>query len=380
MGTSCSQIISARQTLTPKPTFKPYTQEEISKFKGTLGSAFPSSALTVNLGLRSSSTTAKPSSWRVKTTTTQSYATTTPSPMNRQQSSDEQENKRWKWPSEEIDRNAENRNYQQENLNTRSTIPPAKLFTWTPQLNEETNSVGPIQKGKPSPYADYQQPSTTTTHRTPTAGWMSLLAATFNGLQQHMKPSPESYKQPTVQKQTSPSIAQWVSINDGLSNTVAQDQVFTSKWAPENQREVVSMKGNKISLITGSSNREKVNKPAPVSSMTLPPEVSVSSHVIGLRVKPKSLNHYGFVENIQGVAVETDGQNVNLSDLIMRQPLPSRPPRYLTWAQDRQRHLSARNLPQEYHSRQYYHQQDDPRHHQFSSVASEWRPMFFAGQ
>ncbi len=36
VGSSCSQIIAARQIKTPKPTFKPYTREEINKFKGYL--------------------------------------------------------------------------------------------------------------------------------------------------------------------------------------------------------------------------------------------------------------------------------------------------------------------------------------------------------
>ena len=382
VGSSCSQIISARQTHT-KPTFKPYTQDEISKFKGTLGSSFPSSVLTVNLGLQQTAkqtgsvqtTTVKPISWRIKTTTT------APS------SSAVEHETKWKWPTDkEIDRNAENWNHNREKVDTQpTTLLPPKLSTWTPQLSADAADDSKLSdqktsfRIKPNPVSEYQFPSTTTTHRPPTSGWISLLAATLkNGLQQqHNKHSPESFKQPNAHKPTSPPISPWIP-SDEISNSVARDPASSMGWTAENHREVVSMKGNKISLITGPSNRQKINnKPPQSSSITLPPEVSVSSHLIGLRVKPKSLNHRGNFENIQGVAVETDGENVNLSDLIMRQPLPPRPARYLTWTQDRQRQLSARNLPQFDSTRRYYQQQDDPRHHHFSSADSEWRPIYF---
>jgi len=65
--------------------------------------------------------------------------------------------------------------------------------------------------------------------------------------------------------------------------------------------------------------------------IVIPPEVSVSSHAIGVRVKLKSL-FAPFLETIQGVSVETDGENVNLSKLIMRDHPKdmSRPSRYLS--------------------------------------------------
>jgi hypothetical protein len=43
--------------------------------------------------------------------------------------------------------------------------------------------------------------------------------------------------------------------------------------------------------------------------------------VIGLRVKPKSLGGATFIERVQGATIETDGENVNLSDLIMKHDL-----------------------------------------------------------
>jgi len=101
----------------------------------------------------------------------------------------------------------------------------------------------------------------------------------------------------------------------------------TKHWAPKPSKphQFVTTKGNKISLITGASKPWAGQRD--ILTATPPPEVSVSSHVIALRVRPraKALRH---VETVQGVGVETDGSGVNLSDLIMRDPLPSSRRRY----------------------------------------------------
>lgn len=55
--------------------------------------------------------------------------------------------------------------------------------------------------------------------------------------------------------------------------------------------------------------------------------------MIGLRVKPKSLGGATFIEKVQGATIETDGENVNLSDLIMKHELPPRRARFLPYTQ-----------------------------------------------
>ena len=63
---------------------------------------------------------------------------------------------------------------------------------------------------------------------------------------------------------------------------------------------------------------------------TVLPEMSVSSHGIGLKIKPKSLKGVIFVQNVQDVAIETDdGGEREFKRLdIMKQKLPRRPARF----------------------------------------------------
>lgn len=228
---------------------------------------------------------------------------------------------------------------------------------------------------------------------------MSLLAASLKaGLQQSRPAISEpliGFNQPAAVTKLAPtSITQWMSSADEsiTSNNIAvREPVHPVSWPIENQREVITTKGNKISLITGSSNKQKlIYKQAGVevpqtsssssnsnSNVFLPPEVSISSHVIGLRVKPKSLDHT-FVEQIQGVTVETDGEDVNLSDLIMKEPLPPpRSARFFGWQGQMIPVTPVRNLAEDFRNRRQFQPKIDvPSGSLSHDYGAKWRPIY----
>ncbi len=140
-------------------------------------------------------------------------------------------------------------------------------------------------------------------------------------------PSPEPVRKPQPQQ----SLPAWNWVDADANSLVWSDESIRNPQPNVNLHEVVSTKGNKLSLITGAK-RPIQATPAPSTRpvFQLPPEVSISSQVIGLNVKPRSLSFPTHVERVQGVPIETDGSNVNLSHLINRQQLP-RPARLLAY-------------------------------------------------
>ncbi|XP_057371647.1 uncharacterized protein LOC130692532 [Daphnia carinata] len=410
VGSSCSQIISARQTQTAKPTFKPYTKEEIDKFKGGLGSRFPPKigSSSVNIQSPNVSTTEKPSTeklnslWRIRTTLppvptiTSSTTTIRPNPVKSKPADNWSSG--WKWPAH-IE-SAASENHKQDEIESSNQRVESGTSEWAavkPSSQGQTGfSVHPVRTNifSAKPYSakekhDYVKGSSIL-HRPEgnmkipaTAGsnhasWLSLLAASLSVLhnQNHSQrphshlqetrtpPPPLPLSEPFPMKTTSrpfklrpdSSVApveqdRWHSL--ALTNKEEENSLIEPKKPsgvvgysislPEKEEdyrhhEVISSKGNKISLITGALNRNKQtqnpvkavqNNQHKANSANLPPEVSVSSHVIGLRIKPKSLGGTAFIEHVQGTALETDGENVNLSDLIMKHDLPQRPARFL---------------------------------------------------
>lgn len=414
VGSSCSQIISARQTQTAKPTFKPYTKEEIDKFRGGLGSRFPPKlgSSSVNFQRPNVSTTEKPSTeklnslWRIRTTlppiptTTSSTTTTRPNPVKSKPVDNWSSG--WKWPTQIESAASEGHKQDEiESSNQRVESGTSKWAVVKPspqgfQKNQTVFSGHPVRTNifSANPYSAKEKhdnvKGSSVIHRPEgnvkipdTAGsnhasWLSLLAASLSVLhnQNHSKrpnshlqetrtpPPPLPHSAPFPMKTTSrpfklrpgSSVApveqdRWHSL--ALTNKEEENSLIESKKPsavvgysislPENEEnyrhhEVISSKGNKISLITGALNRNKQTQNSvkavqsnqhKVNSANLPPEVSVSSHVIGLRIKPKSLGGNTFIEHVQGTALETDGENVNLSDLIMKHDLPQRPARFL---------------------------------------------------
>lgn len=410
VGSSCSQIISARQTPTAKPTFKPYTKEEISKYKGTLSSRFPPKVDQANVDSSQSSsstsatTTEKPATankhlWRIRTTlspssttsaTTTTVTTTTtrrPSPAKNKPSSIW--NGKWKWPTH-IDSAAAAASEDGERVKTDSgnqrieTVTPDTVPIMVSSSMSVQREPSSASNTKPYQAVNNKQDSRVTfatskpSTGTHNGGWFSMLAASLNVLQSHQ--SILQRHQPQQQQQTKATSSTPFPVRivsrptkprthpttiapanqDRWNSPTLTEEANSLVWKPDegdsdqqpispprdiqnyHHHEVISNKGNKISLITGASTRNKqANKPQ--SSPTPPPEVSVSSHVIGLRVKPKSLGLPTHIEHIQGVAIETDGESTNLSDLIMKQALPpSRPSRYLQHPQ-RSSSLTVRN-------------------------------------
>jgi len=325
-----------------------------------------------------------------------------PQPVQERHKPDQYESiSRWKWPIEA--------SAKEDVDEIKTTTPaPVKLSTWTPQLNNNDANVRNtvMFRIKPHPFADYQRyktPGSSTISSVGSSdggggGWMSLLAASLKaGLQQSRPATSESligFNQPAAVTKLAPtSITQWISSADEsiTSNNIAvREPVHTaSSWPTENQREVITTKGNKISLITGSSNKQKLTyKQAAVpqtsssssysnTNVFLPPEVSVSSHVIGLRVKPKSLDHT-FVEQIQGVAVETDGEDVNLSDLIMKEPLtPPRSARFFGWQGQMIPVTPVRDLAEDFRNRRQFQPKIDGASGPLShGYGAKWRPIY----
>ena len=434
-GSSCSQIISARQTLTVKPTFKPYTKEEINKFKGTLSSRFPSKvggAPAINLA--SSTTTPatamkKTSSgtnhlWRIRTTSpapsSTSLSTTTAAPSttatrpnpSRSKPSNNWNNggSRWKWPThigsaafedrerDEVDSSSTN---QRIETVTSVAVKSTPLSAGYQQTTKKPATNFSAFNGKPYPvkpenYYENKDTFLPTTTSRPNGekskvpltaannnnggGWFSMLAASLSTLQNHQtlpqrtqQPQHQKSKttlstpfpvkiisrpaklRPNYQRTTTTTAVPTLQQQDGWNPTgwTGHQDANYLEWKPEktaepilsitladnqnyHHHEVVSSKGNKISLITGARNKlakQPIVQQEDSAAATVPPEVSVSSHVIGLKVKPKSLEGATFIEHVQGVAIETDGENVNLSDLIMKQELPRRPARYLPHTQ-----------------------------------------------
>jgi hypothetical protein len=190
-----------------------------------------------------------------------------------------------------------------------------------------------------------------------TRDWMAMLAASLVGfnnqnrvqsnipqgqvvkMQQVRKnettknPKPQiasESKFPAMSSSMNPDPITRTAVSDGK---VAGELILTqsTNYNEHNLHEIISTKGNKISIITGPNTRKKINNITPQNQHIIPPEISITSHAIGLRVKPKSLSA-PFLETIQGVSVETDGEDVNLSKMIMRDhPINiSRPSRYLS--------------------------------------------------
>ena len=377
VGRSCSQIISARQTQTVKPTFKPYTKEEINKFKGTLGSRFPPkvASSTLNSGMpeisATTTTTENPSTekltnlWRIRTTLPSNPATNIlySSPLSSTTTTRPVQNKpsnnwssRWKWPTHigsvaSEDHKQDEIESNNQRVETVTSEPIFAVVKSSPQvaLRHPTNvSEYPIRTNTYSvkPYTTKEKndhskenypihrPEEIAKLAVATAGnnngnWLSLLAASLTVLQnqyQNLNPSQRPQPQQTMQqtkipppplplsspfpqktvskpvKRPNPTVApiqqdRWnspVSTNAEEENSLSWPEKasgFTgySISLPENDQdyhrhEVISSKGNKISLITGSSTRNK-HTHNPVKAVqsnqynayrdNLPPEVSV---------------------------------------------------------------------------------------------------------
>lgn len=374
VGSSCSQIISARQTQTAKPTFKPYTKEEINKFKGSLGSRFPpkvtpstisSEPSEISTATTEKPTTEKPSSvWRIRTTsppnpTTTAISssslssTTTTRPIKNIPSSNW--SSRWKWPthigsvaSEDHKQDEiESSNQRVETVTSEPTTVAVKSSPQKGALNHPTYfSEFPIRSNTYSvkPYTTRekydsnkdnsypkQRPEGINTKPPVATGnnnWLSLLAASMSALQ-NQKQNLNAAQRPQTLQQTkghppalplstqfpvktvskpvklrpnptttppAPEQDRWNS--PALTNTEEENSLSWPEKAsgftgysislPENDQdyhrhEVISSKGNKISLITGSSTRNKqANKPVKAlqsyqnaNRANLPPEVSV---------------------------------------------------------------------------------------------------------
>lgn len=403
VGSSCSQIISARQQMTAKPTFKPYTKEEMEKFKGTLNSKLASNVYA-NLFKSNSSTTTteKPSTslhlWRIRTTpstTTHSSPSTTTTTTTAQPTRNNKPSSNWssiwKWPGQATPTNKEEvkdvviqaNNQRVESVTSGSIKTPSFGFQRNPLPTLRTK-FNPFKASTPRPEEKINALSANG------GNWLSLLTASLSALQNHQgnsqkhalshqpqtkatvsTPKPPLFiSRPTKSRPLPTSATTPVSHQQNWDSPTWSNEANVLNWGPEEnmgknqpeniqnyfQHEVISSKGNKISLITGSGNRHKtVNKPVQptrYNNVVLPPEVSVSSHVIGLSVKPKSLESGpAFIENVQGVAIETDGENLNLSDLIMKEDLPRRPARYLPLTQ---RYPSTRGDQPIRNPRQFY--------------------------
>lgn len=318
VGSSCSQIISARKVPTPKPTFKPYTKEDREKFKLAYNQVFgPTALLTASLSEKATvkstattTTTPKPLStsiWRVRTTTSPNYIRTATTPKTITTTttlttktkptlssaikefainSAIESVSKWKWPSESI--------------NNRNTMlvhsAPMKLANPNGTPNKPTAlSAFPHQDNKQS-----------------MSKWLSSLLVTSinnaiaqkkaqnNAVHQHNSYKPEVYHNEIKQK------------------PVESVQALVGK-------EVINTKGHKTTIITGSSVRQQQLKNSQVhqaneNNVKLPPEFTVSSHGIRLQVAPKSrVQSARFVQNYQGVDIEMDDEDdANLSELIMK--------------------------------------------------------------
>ena len=386
VGSSCSQIIQSpsRNLPTPRPTFKPYTKG----FNRTLNYPFLPTVLTLNLGVRNSSTTTPQplqSLWRTRTTTTtqsplvmtttlptSDFVTATVSEKSRPVASGANQ---WKWPESsnvlpekrkpEVSSNivsdtasavsAWNLKGSQSVASHQSEWPIRKSSYWskfpTSTNNHNSNEANDIKATTFRPIQSSTPPYT--------RGWMAMLAASLAGFNNQHRVQSNNPQVQVVQtqqvrknetmKNPKPQMSSEVKyiirpqtppVKAGATRTVASDgkvagELILTQSTNHNEHhlhEIISTKGNKISLITGPNTRKKINNIAPQNQhVVIPPEVSVSSHAIGLRVKPKSLSA-PFLETIQGVSVETDGENVNLSKLIMRdhpKDMP-RPSRYLS--------------------------------------------------
>lgn len=175
-----------------------------------------------------------------------------------------------------------------------------KLQTWVPNTTTPPTPPTSSRKTTTQPPASFNG-----------GGWISLLSSSLANWNRS--------NQKTTQKPMKPwKSSSWSPIKP--IEPVEPTNYWSPKPKPKPQPnyEIKSTRGNTVSLITASK-----TPVAPSYSVTLPPEVSVSSHVIALQVKPRHRSLPAHVETIQGVGVETDASNVNLSDLIMRDPLPS---------------------------------------------------------
>ena len=327
-----------------------------------------------NTGLRIRTTTAptptrRPNPVYIRSTTT---TTTAAPPATKSTTKYPELWNQWRWPSYsgQTTEKSIDRFYVHTTQSPVTTTEAGGLSTWT--LPESTTTTAPTTTKSTTAYQGH---------------WLSLLSATLNGLQKNQKKPASTVSKPTVLKPVAPSIVKETTAAPAILRPVAQtpnkyaavrpavskpavvvrpvtpsvgsssqsyDYSSSAEWSDENQNslvwkpesadhqqgvitirqpavvsthEIVSTKGNKISLITGS--KRQPTPPPSYAGFPLPPEVSISSQVIGLKVKPKSLRHPPHVENVQGVQIETDGQDVNLSQLIMSQNIP-RPARYLT--------------------------------------------------
>lgn len=360
VGSSCSQIISARQTQTAKPTFKPYTKEDIEKFKGGLGSRFPPKVVppSVNYQTPNISTTEKPSTaklnslWRIRTTlppiptTLSSTTTTRPNPVKSKPTDNWSSG--WKWPiniaavASEGHKQDETESGNQRVESGTSEWAAVNSFPYGLQKNQTDFSRHPVRTNTFSvkPYFAKEKHDnnkvTSAAYRpegnvklpagagSNNASWLSLLAASLSALhnQNHSQrphshlqetktaPPPLPHSAPFPMKTTSRPVKRRP---DSPAATVEHDrwhsQALTNKeeensltWPnkasgsvgysislPENDQayhhhEVISSKGNKISLITGPLTRNKQtqnpvkavpNNQHKANSANLPPEVSV---------------------------------------------------------------------------------------------------------
>ena len=398
--------VSARPTKTAKPTFKPYTREDIDNNKSILSLLYlPSSKATstprpTSNVLRIRTTTARPVSYSASpnvspTTRPATLRTTTAAPSQMPPpsvniSANRFSLNKWMWPSstteQPIDRNEVKLQTWTLAQSNPTTEKPAfvenrvKLYTWTPRLNAttkpaSTTTAAPVQvKTTSKPNSNYQ------------GTWLSLLSATLNGLQKSKNPNTPNLNAPLPPpppplRQSKPQTVQFYS-TAGQSAAAAASveskpqlqvqpqtgQVYlnvnnvyrpeeeakadavsfssNAEWSDEqnllvfadsaeetrpaanagqitvklpavvNHHEIISTKGNKISLITA------VKRPAvqvttstqPPTIRQLPAEVSISSHVIGLKIKPKSLRLPS--------QVKTDGRHADFSRFIAKEELP----------------------------------------------------------
>lgn len=436
VGSSCSQIISAREVSTQRPTFKPYTQQEIEKNREIIRQFLPyldklkssaevtsppattttrpvtitRRAVTTTTQTPTTSTTTKANSvWRVRTTPAPRLTNTASSSLYSSLRSTTQSSNDivapskkspavnkpvWKWETpakaaaeerSQVEAQTESfrpivkwepmrdvtwRPLTEQRFQVETQTESFKLSTWT--LPQETATQSPFVQSTPG-VRRRNRPKVkpkTTPRPTYQGNWLSLLSAAING--QAVQGSPDGgvrhvqqlvalkpprlasnlvkIQQPNAEDIVHYSVPSW-------SDT--KNSVIWNEEADVGHREIVSTKGNKISLITGSSRRTPTPKPV---STFLPEEVAVSSHVIGLRVKPKSLGP-SFHEEVQGVNIETDGQDINLTDLIMKENIP-RPARYLPetahYQQPIQHYSPQAGQPEIARSRQHTPVQNQP--------------------
>lgn len=335
VGSSCSQIISARKVPTPKPTFKPYTKEDKEKLKLAYSQVFgPTALLTASLTpnkLAPTTTTTTttprpttPSIWRVRTTaattlkpaitasvssppstTTKSRPTLSSAIKEFAINSALESVSKWKWPSETINRNT---------MVVQSN--PMKLAV-------PISTSKPVKNGaafSPAAAAAAAADNSNNKNGASMSKWLSslIVASLNNAIAQkinapHVDQQKHHYNKPHVQNNEVKLVNNYNKPVEHVDTSSEPVQQFIGK-------EVINTKGHKTTIITGSSVRQQIKNNQQLNNnqnVKLPPEFTVSSHGIRLQVAPKSRGSR-YIQNYQGVDIETDGADVNLSDLIMK--------------------------------------------------------------